>query len=94
MPSLVIGRKVKGGKLFRLKIARSDESLSVQLSGDFFLEPEEGIDVVEACLAGCLALSNKSEAEQRLAEAIANAKLRISGFGAGDVIDALWEARQ
>ncbi len=94
MSHLIIERKVKGGKLFRLKVDRSDDAFSVQLTGDFFLEPEEGIEVIECTLADCLALSDKREAEKKLAEAIAKARLRISGFEVADVIDALWEARR
>jgi hypothetical protein len=93
MTSLIIERKVKGGKLFRLRVTRSDAVLSVQLTGDFFLEPEEGIDILEAGLADCLALSDKDEAESKLSMAIAKAQLQISGFEAGDLIDALWEAK-
>jgi len=93
MPSLVIERKVKEGKLFRLRVNRSDEAISVQLTGDFFLEPEEGMAIIERELADCLMLTSRKEAEHRLAEAIAKAEIRISGFEVVDIIDALWEAR-
>lgn len=93
MSSLVIERKVKGGKLFRLRVNRSDEAISVQLTGDFFLEPDEGMAIVERELADCLRLTSKREAENRLAEAIALAELHITGFEVADIIDALWEAK-
>jgi hypothetical protein len=70
MTPLIIERKVKGGKLFRLRVTRSGASASVQLTGDFFLEPDEGIEIVEAVLVDCLALSDKGEGERRLSEAI------------------------
>lgn len=93
MPSHVIERKVKGGKLFRLRLIDIDDKPSVQLTGDFFLEPEEGMEIIECCLAECLAVSDKKEAERRLSLAITRANLLISGFEAIDIIDALWEAR-
>ena len=93
MSSIVIERKVKGGKLFRLRINNTDEAISVQLTGDFFLEPDEAMVVIERELADCLRLTSRKEAEQRLAEAIDQAGLRITGFGVVDIIDALWEAK-
>jgi len=93
MSTLVIERKVKGGKLFRLRINKINEAISVQLTGDFFLEPDEAIVVIERELADCLRLTNRKEAEHRLAMAIDQAGLRITGFEVVDIIDALWEAR-
>jgi hypothetical protein len=93
MPSLVIERKVKGGKLFRLRINSMNGAINVQLSGDFFLEPDEGMAIIEQELAVCLRLSSRKDAEHRLAEAIDQAGLRITGFGVVDIIDALWEAK-
>jgi hypothetical protein len=91
--SLIIERKVKGGKLFRLRINKTDEAISVQLTGDFFLEPDEGMTIIERELADCLKLTSKKDAEHRLAEAIAQAGLRITGFEVVDIIDARWEAK-
>ena len=93
MSALIIERKVKGGKLFRLRINRTDESISVQLTGDFFLEPDEGMAIIERELADCLGLTSRKDAEHRLAEVIAQAGLRITGFEVGDIIDALWEVK-
>jgi|GEM_PF-916231 len=93
MSSLVIERKVKGGKLFRLRINKTDEVISVQLTGDFFLEPDDAMVVIERELADCLKLTSRKDAEHRLAQAIDQAGLRITGFGVVDIIDALWEAK-
>jgi hypothetical protein len=93
MSSLVIERKVKGGKLFRLRVIRSDGVISVQLTGDFFLEPDEGISIIERELSLCLGLPKREVAEQRLAERIAQAGLLVTGFEVSDIIDALWEAK-
>jgi hypothetical protein len=93
MSSLMIERKVKGGKLFRLRVNRSGNAVSVQLSGDFFLEPDEGIAIVEGELANCLNLTNRREAEIRLADVIARSEIRITGFEVSDIIDALWEVK-
>jgi len=93
MPSHVIERKVKGGKLFRLRLIDVDDRRSVQLTGDFSLEPEEGIEILESCLSECLYISDKGEAERRLSLAITGSHLQIFGFEAIDIIDALWEVR-
>lgn len=94
MSSLVIERKVKGGKLFRLRVITSDESFIIRLTGDFFLEPDEGLDIIERNLVDCFALSDKEEAKQKLTETISRANIRISGFDIVDIIDALWEAKR
>jgi hypothetical protein len=93
MSSFIIERKVEKGKLFRLKVSRVEDRISVQLSGDFFLEPDESIAVVEGELANCLKLTNRREAEIRLAEVIARSEIRITGFEVSDIIDALWEVK-
>jgi hypothetical protein len=93
MSSLIIERKVEGGKLFRLRVTQTEGGVSVRLTGDFFLEPEEGIEIIESTLAECLALSDRSEAERRMSDSITNGDLRITGFDSKDLIDALWEAK-
>ncbi len=92
-PSLVIERKVEGGKLFRLRVTNIEGSPSIQLTGDFFLEPEEGIDIIEGCLVECLEAPDKREAERKLRRAITESQIQILGFEAKDIVDALWEAR-
>jgi lipoate-protein ligase A len=45
--------KVQGGKLVVVDLETSDDRLSaVQVSGDFFLEPEEALDDIRAALQG------------------------------------------
>lgn len=44
--------KVQGGKLVRASVDYDGTILDVTITGDFFLHPEEGIELIEASLVG------------------------------------------
>lgn len=44
--------KVQGGKLLRIKVDYDEVINSVQITGDFFLHPEEAIEDIEKSLFG------------------------------------------
>jgi len=43
-------RKVPGGKLIRIKVVFSDIIESVQITGDFFLHPEDSLLKIEEAI--------------------------------------------
>ena len=46
--------KVPGGKLLRAKVEVEDEKIGfIQLTGDFFMQPETDLEELEARLIGC-----------------------------------------
>lgn len=46
--------KVPGGKLLRAKVEVEDEKIRyLQLTGDFFMQPETDLEELEARLIGC-----------------------------------------
>ena len=87
----LVERKVRGGKLFRLRVAFiGDRPGKVVLTGDFFLEPEEGIDALEAALLSAYLAPDPKTAGKIID--VASNGLMITGFSTGDLVDALEEA--
>ncbi|MCS7246561.1 MAG: biotin--protein ligase [Thermomicrobium sp.] len=64
--------KTPGGKLVRVDLEVVDGRLHrVQVSGDFFLEPPEALDVIAGALEGVPADASEEELARRIAEALA-----------------------
>ncbi len=92
MSKLVV-RKVKGGKLFRLRIVRSSEGDKVRLDGDFFVHPEEALRSIEAWLGQCLEMCDERSARQFLQSKLEEESIQIIGADSADLVSALWEAK-
>lgn len=79
--------KVPGGKLLKLK-AHLDGNLlnSIEIRGDFFMYPEDGVMKIEEFLAGTTIGENFVN---NLTEFIMSEGMEVFGFGAQDIYDAL-----
>ncbi|MGD1060618.1 MAG: hypothetical protein ABR879_04095 [Methanomassiliicoccales archaeon] len=87
----LVEKKVRGGKLFRIRLQFEDGVVhNAVLTGDFFLEPEEGLENLEAALPGAYAAKDAEAAKGLIDEASRN--LTITGFSSSDLVDALKEA--
>ncbi|MCA5894799.1 lipoate--protein ligase family protein [Isoptericola sp. NEAU-Y5] len=63
--------KVPGGKLVAVDLEVRDEQLSdVRLSGDFFLEPDDALGVIDAALTGVPAASATGELARAVSSAL------------------------
>lgn len=68
--------KVPGGKLIVVDLEVVDQQLTaVQVSGDFFLEPDEALFSLNQSLEGLAADSSEQAISERVAEALAGAEL-------------------
>ncbi len=86
----LVERKVRGGKLFRLRVSfDGSEAKRVELTGDFFLEPEEGIEVLEAALLKAYSVPDEGTAQRVIEDAARG--LTLTGFSSGDLVEALME---
>lgn len=102
--ALVATKKVAGGKLLRVKAHIDPEHgvvESVQLTGDFFLHPEEVIGVLEKSLSGLPVDPHAVSADraldralflEKLQAAIQESRAELIGFSAEDIVDTLMEA--
>lgn len=64
----VATEKVPGGKLLRIKVDYSDKIERVQITGDFFLHPEDKLLLIEESLRGL----KTDEEEARIADIVNN----------------------
>ncbi len=85
-------RKVKGGKLVRVKAAVQGGRLAeVRIEGDFFVHPEEGLAKMEVALTGLNTSGILQSAEVALIETMAKEGLTVIGFAPRDVAELLEE---
>ncbi len=87
----LVEKKVRGGKLFRLRVSFTQGKANrVTLTGDFFLEPEEGIGLLEDALLEAYLSADEATAKWLVERS--SRGLDITGFSSGDLVDALKEA--
>lgn len=92
MDRLCVERKVKGGKLFRLKgVARNGKLVSIELTGDFFLCPEDSISALENILLEQSEGKSIADAELGIRRAMQAKGMEVAGFEPSDLADALME---
>lgn len=86
-----VQRRAKGGKTFRLTAVLEDGIVDkITLTGDFFIVPEEGLEVVEMALLDS-ARHGCSGTAERLREAAGSQGVRLSGLSFEDLEEALRE---
>jgi hypothetical protein len=74
--------KTPGGKLVQVDLELADGQLrNVRVTGDFFLEPPEALDVITAALEGVAADTDETELAARIAQALhAFGPVELLGF--------------
>jgi lipoate-protein ligase A len=81
----VASEKVKGGKLVRVKLEHDEGSVrSVQITGDFFLHPEDALEQMEETLIGLNPLDTETAAK-RLHAVIASRDAVLVGVAPEDI---------
>ncbi len=86
-------RKVPGGKLLRVRLDHEGGIItSVQISGDFFLHPEDGLQVLERCLVGLPTSMDERTLETLLQDEVSSHGLEVLGFGPRDLAWTIAEA--
>lgn len=80
--------KVPDGKLVRVAATYEDAIESVRITGDFFLEPPEALEDLEAAIEGHPVDVSKAD----LVDAIREVEANLIGFGPEDLADATLEA--
>lgn len=71
--------KVPNGKLLVVRIDFSDKMDSVQITGDFFMHPEEGITDIENALAGRGLNDTKESIASVVAKVVLAKKIEMIG---------------
>jgi len=85
--------KVQGGKMLKVEFELEANTISsFSLTGDFFLYPEEGVDLLNKALEKCPL--SEDEIEKRISEAISINNLEAVGFGPKDIANAIIETNE
>ncbi len=83
--------KVEGGKLIRVSLeAEQGKITSIRIFGDFFLHPEEAIELIEKGLQGA-ELKEESLIE-KITSIVERNSIQLFGFNAGDLAKAIMVA--
>ncbi len=75
--------KVPGGKLVRVSVRGDGRA---EISGDFFLHPEEGIVLIEEALGSLTGAEPPGEAEQLLEKAVSGAGIELIGIDVPTIV--------
>lgn len=81
-------RKVPDGKLVRAAVTYEAHVQSVAIRGDFFLEPPEALEALEAAVEGL----PRDAPHEAFAAAVADVDATLVGFDADDVATVVREA--
>ena len=88
-----VRRKVRGGKLLQVRLDHDHRVItSVSITGDFFIHPEEGLDLIEAGLVGASVQDGEVKMALHIEAVIAENRLTVLGFGPRDLAGAVQEA--
>ena len=82
-------KKVSGGKLLRVKSIFGERVESVQLTGDFFLHPEESVSLLEKSLEGLPASNNPEVFLKHISEALQKNNIQLIGISPEDIVETL-----
>ena len=80
-----VEEKVLGGKLVRLNRKTSALDVSVQISGDFFIYPEEGVYRLEETLSKLPGTVEESAVRGAIEETIQGCRLELIGIDAATI---------
>ena len=85
--------KVPGGKLVKVKLEAASGKISeVKILGDFFLHPEETLQIIEESLIGSPA--DKTSIENTIGQVLVENETTLIGATAGDIAKTIimaWE---
>ncbi len=71
--------KVPGGKMLFVRLEYDSSIRSIDISGDFFIYPEEGVTLIERFLIGANPF-NETELRERIAKVISSNNLELIGL--------------
>jgi len=86
-------RKVPGGKLLSVRLKHDGLRVTkAELSGDFFLFPDDSIEVLEASMIGIPLRVEVQELSDIIASVMAHGGISAAGFAPRDLAEVIKEA--
>jgi lipoate-protein ligase A len=92
MTTAALTRKIPGGKLLRLEVSFSERIESVKLTGDFFLHPEDTLDLLTAALQAAPLPLDPPALTAQLTRLLAENQAELIGASPADLVSILQEA--
>lgn len=87
-----IDYKIPNGKLIRVEAEIEKEKLkNLKITGDFFMHPEESIELIESSVKG--KILKREEIEKSIREVIRKNKIQLLGISEKDFVDALMKLK-
>lgn len=78
--------KVKGGKLLRARITHDGSAVrKVEITGDFFMHPEEGLESIEDAMVAMRVKASAGEIEKLISGVVEREGIELVGFSPSDL---------
>ncbi len=90
----VAEEKVQGGKLLRVRAEYEDVIKNVQITGDFFVHPEETVEHIEKSLFGISKDATEQTITEIVTDIIAKRNAQLIGIDAESIARVLKRAVQ
>jgi lipoate-protein ligase A len=87
-------QKVRNGKLLTVRVSFSEKIDGVEITGDFFVYPDEGLALVEKSVRGMDADANKKEMSAVIATAIEKSGITLIGIDPDSIAETIRMAMQ
>ena len=92
MKTGAVTRKIPWGKMVRVEVAYDAQIESVKITGDFFLHPEETLELIQQTIIGCSLPLQKNELAEKIDKLLLEQNADFIGASVVDLIDILAEA--
>jgi lipoate---protein ligase len=92
MKTGTVTRKIPGGKLVRLDVSYDTQIENVKITGDFFLHPEDVLELIQQIIIGSRLPLQKNELIIKIEQLLADQKAEFVGVSVVDLINILDEA--
>lgn len=94
MKSGTATKKIPGGKLVRVDITYDHEIQSLKITGDFFLHPEETLDLIIQNLIGSTLPLDHDKITNKIETILNQQEAQFIGVSAREIVEVLSEATQ
>jgi len=85
-------KKVAGGKMITVKVDHDNVINNIEILGDFFLHPEDSLELIENSFLGRHVKEDRLEAINRIDQIVAHNGLELIGITSKTIVDTVKEA--
>lgn len=92
MAATSVTRKIPGGKMMRLDVSFSDRIERIKITGDFFLHPEETLDLLTEAIYNTTLPLDANVLTAKLDQVLMENDAQFIGASVADLVSILHEA--